>query len=125
MENYDMHMNENAFGMDAKIKWDELKLNSDGLIPVVVQEEKTGIVLMVAYMNQQAFEDTIRTGRMNYYSRSRKSQWLKGESSGHFQDVISLSADCDKDTLLAVVSQTGPACHTGSHSCFFNEIVSK
>lgn len=120
-----MHMNENAFGMDAKIKWDELKLNSDGLIPVVVQEEKTGIVLMVAYMNQQAFEDTIRTGRMNYYSRSRKSQWLKGESSGHFQDVISLSADCDKDTLLAVVSQTGPACHTGSHSCFFNEIVSK
>ena len=80
---------------------------------------------MLAYMNEQAFDTTIQTGRMTYYSRSRKSQWVKGETSGHFQYVKSLHADCDKDTLLAKVSQIGAACHTGNRSCFFNEIVKK
>ena len=112
-------------GFDAKLSFDELKLNSDGLIPVIVQDYRTKEVLMMAYMNEEAYNTTIRSGRMNYYSRSRQSQWLKGETSGHFQYVKELTADCDKDTLLAKVSQVGVACHTGSRSCFFNEIVKK
>ena len=112
-------------GFDAKLSWEELKTGVDGLVPVVVQEYRTKEVLMVAYMNQLAYETTIKTGRMHYYSRSRKSQWMKGETSGHFQYVKSLTADCDKDTILAKVSQVGPACHTGSHSCFFREIVAR
>ena len=76
-------------------------------------------------MNEEAYGQTIRTGRMTYYSRSRRQLWLKGETSGHFQYLKSLAADCDKDTLLARVSQVGAACHTGSRSCFFNEIVKK
>jgi phosphoribosyl-ATP pyrophosphohydrolase/phosphoribosyl-AMP cyclohydrolase len=80
---------------------------------------------MLAYMNKEAFEKTLVTGKMNYYSRSRKGQWEKGESSGHFQYVKALYADCDYDTILAKVSQVGVACHTGSYSCFFNEITSK
>lgn len=109
--------------MEAKISWSELKLNSDGLIPVIAQDAENGDVLMMAYMNEQAYNDTIRTGQMHYYSRSRKSQWLKGETSGHLQNVKSLTADCDKDTLLAKIEQIGVACHTGSRSCFFNEIL--
>ncbi len=112
-------------GFDAKIQFSELTLNSDGLIPVIVQEYRTNEVLMMAYMNEAAFNATIKTGRMTYYSRSRKSQWVKGETSGHFQYVKSLTADCDKDTLLAKVSQVGVACHTGSYSCFFREIIKK
>ena len=112
-------------GFDCAIPWSELTVGADGLIPVVVQEYKTKEVLMVAYMNEQAYETTIKSGRMTYYSRSRKSQWVKGETSGHFQYLKSLSTDCDKDTLLAKVSQVGPACHTGSHSCFFREIVKR
>lgn len=112
-------------GFDAKISWEELTKNSDGLVPVVVQEYRTKEVLMVAYMNQEALEATVKTGRMTYYSRSRKTQWVKGETSGHYQFVKSLTADCDKDTILAKVSQIGPACHTGSHSCFFREIIAR
>lgn len=112
-------------GFDAKISWEELTKNSDGLVPVVVQEYRTKEVLMVAYMNREAMEATIQTGRMTYYSRSRKTQWVKGETSGHYQFVKSLTADCDKDTILAKVSQVGPACHTGSHSCFFREIITR
>ncbi|MDE6714665.1 MAG: bifunctional phosphoribosyl-AMP cyclohydrolase/phosphoribosyl-ATP diphosphatase HisIE [Lachnospiraceae bacterium] len=112
-------------GFDAKISWEELAKNSDGLVPVVVQEYRTKEVLMVAYMNQEALEATVKTGRMTYYSRSRKTQWVKGETSGHYQFVKSLTADCDKDTILAKVSQIGPACHTGSHSCFFREIIAR
>ncbi len=107
------------------IKWEELKLNSDGLVPVIAQDYKTGEVLMMAYMNKEAYENTLKTGKMNYYSRSRQSQWEKGETSGHFQYVKSLYADCDNDTILAKISQIGPACHTGSQSCFFKEIASK
>lgn len=112
-------------GFDAKISWEELAKNSDGLVPVVVQEYRTKEVLMVAYMNREALEATVKTGRMTYYSRSRKTQWVKGETSGHYQFVKSLTADCDKDTILAKVSQIGPACHTGSHSCFFREIIAR
>lgn len=112
-------------GLQAAIPFSELRLNSDGLIPVIVQDYKTKEVLMMAYMNEQAYLDTLRTGKMNYYSRSRKSQWLKGETSGHYQYVKALCADCDKDTLLATVSQVGVACHTGAKSCFFNEIAKK
>lgn len=99
------------------------KLNSDGLIPVIVQDYKTNQVLMLAYMNKEAYDRTIRTGTMNYFSRSRQSLWLKGETSGHFQYVKALSYDCDNDTLLAKVEQIGAACHTGSYSCFFNDII--
>ncbi|WP_442855403.1 bifunctional phosphoribosyl-AMP cyclohydrolase/phosphoribosyl-ATP diphosphatase HisIE [Clostridium sp. Marseille-P3244] len=101
----------------------EFKLNENGLIPVIVQDYKTSEVLMMAYMNEDAFENTVKTGRMTYYSRSRKCLWVKGETSGHFQYVRSLSADCDRDTLLAKVEQVGAACHTGNRSCFYTTIV--
>ena len=108
---------------ESILDFSEFKLNSDGLIPVIVQEHKTNEVLMMAYMDEEAFDHTVKTGRMTYYSRSRKCQWVKGETSGHFQYVKSLSIDCDKDTLLAKVEQIGAACHTGSHSCFHTTIV--
>ena len=110
---------------EPKLKWSDLKLNSDGMVPVVVQDFKTNEVLMVAYMNEEAFDFTIRSGKMTYFSRSRQELWVKGLTSGHIQYVKSLTADCDFDTILAKVSQVGAACHTGSHSCFFNEIVKK
>lgn len=110
---------------EAKIPWDEFKLNADGHVTVVVQDYKTDEVLMVAYMNEEAYNMTIKTGKMTYYSRSRDELWVKGETSGHYQYVKSLIADCDKDTILAKVSQIGAACHTGAHSCFFNEIMRK
>lgn len=110
---------------EPAIKWEEFKLNSDGHVTVVVQDYKTDEVLMVAYMNEEAYNMTLKTGKMTYYSRSREELWIKGETSGHYQYVKSLTADCDKDTILAKVSQIGAACHTGSHSCFFNEIMAK
>lgn len=110
---------------EAKIAWSEFKLNSDGHVTVVVQDYKTDEVLMVAYMNEEAYNMTIKTGKMTYYSRSRDELWIKGDTSGHYQYVKSLTADCDKDTILAKVSQIGAACHTGSHSCFFQEIMAK
>lgn len=110
---------------ESRIGFDEFKLNGDGLIPVIVQHYKTDEVLMLAYMNQEAFEKTINTGRMTYYSRSRQELWTKGETSGHFQFVKSLTLDCDKDTILAKVSQVGAACHTGSPTCFFTDLVKK
>lgn len=110
---------------EARIPWKELKVNADGHVPVVVQDYRTDEVLMVAYMNEEAYRMTISTGKMTYYSRSRGDLWIKGETSGHYQYVKSLTADCDKDTILAKVSQIGAACHTGAHSCFFNEIMKK
>lgn len=110
---------------DSALSFDEFKLNSDGLIPCIVQHYKTGEVLMMAYMNRESFEKTIETGRMTYFSRSRQSLWTKGETSGHFQFLKALSLDCDKDTLLAKVSQIGAACHTGSPTCFFTDLVKK
>ena len=111
--------------LKAAYAWSDFKQNSDGMVPVVVQDYKTSEVLMVAYMNEEAYLETLRTGKMTYYSRSRQELWLKGATSGHFQYVKSLSADCDMDTILAKVSQVGAACHTGARSCFFNEITRK
>ena len=107
------------------VTWEELKKNSDGHVPVVVQDYQTLRVLMVAYMDEEAYRSTLKTGRMTYYSRSRRELWVKGATSGHYQYVMELTADCDKDTILAKVAQVGAACHTGSYSCFFNEIVKK
>ena len=111
--------------LKAAYKWSDFKVNNDGMVPVVVQDYRTLEVLMVAYMNEEAYENTLKTGKMTYYSRSRNELWLKGDTSGHFQYVKSLSADCDMDTILAKVSQVGAACHTGKKSCFFNEITKK
>lgn len=110
---------------EAAFKWSDFKLNNDGMVPVVVQDYRTLEVLMVAYMNEEAYNQTISTGKMTYFSRSRNELWLKGATSGHFQYVKSLTADCDMDTILAKVSQVGAACHTGAKSCFFNEITKK
>lgn len=111
--------------LEPAFSWEDFKLNSEGMLPVVVQDYKTLEVLMVAYMNEEAYINTLRTGKMTYYSRSRKELWLKGATSGHYQYVKALSADCDMDTLLARVSQVGAACHTGAHSCFFNKVLQK
>ena len=110
---------------ESSMPFEAFKLNSDGLIPCVTQHYKTGEVLMVAYMNKESYEKTIRTGRMTYWSRSRNELWTKGDTSGHYQFVKSLTIDCDKDTILAKVSQIGAACHTGSRSCFFTDLVRK
>ena len=110
--------------VQAAFTWQELKKNSDGMVPVIVQDCRTDAVLMQAYMDEEAYEATIHTGKMTYFSRSRGQLWVKGETSGHFQYVKSLYTDCDYDTILAKVVQIGPACHTGSYSCFFNEILS-
>ena len=108
---------------ESILEFSELKLNPSGLIPVIVQDYKTNEVLMLAYMNKEAFNHTVKSGRMTYYSRSRKELWIKGETSGHYQYLKSLTVDWDKDTLLAKVEQIGAACHTGSRSCFFQQIV--
>ena len=108
---------------ESMMDFSEFKLNSDGLLPVIVQDYKTNEVLMMAYMNEEAFEHTVKSGRMTYYSRSRKEQWVKGETSGHYQYVKTLTIDCDKDTLLAKVEQVGAACHTGNRTCFFQPVV--
>lgn len=108
---------------ESILDFSEFKLNSDGLIPVIAQNYKTGEVLMLAYMNEEAFERTVKTGKMTYFSRSRQCLWTKGETSGHFQYVKSLTIDCDKDTLLAKVEQIGAACHTGNPTCFFETIA--
>lgn len=110
---------------EPALKWADFKKNSDGMVPVIVQDYRTDEVLMLAYMNEEAFDHTIHSGRMTYYSRSRQELWVKGLTSGHIQYVKSLTADCDYDTILAKVSQVGAACHTGNRSCFFNDIVKK
>lgn len=110
---------------ESAIRWEDFIENGDGLVPVVVQDYKTQEVLMVAYMNKEAFELTMKTGRMTYWSRSRRELWVKGLTSGHFQYVKELRIDCDNDTLLAKVHQVGAACHTGSRSCFYRTLMKK
>lgn len=105
--------------------FEDFKLNSDGHIPVVVQDYKTQEVLMVAYMNKEAYETTLKTGKMTYFSRSRNELWIKGATSGHYQYVQSLTIDCDYDTILAKVIQIDAACHTGNKTCFFQPILEK
>lgn len=109
----------------ATAKFEDFKLNNDGMIPVIVQDYQTNEVLMMAYMNREAYEHTVATGRMTYYSRSRNELWEKGLTSGHFQYLKSLELDCDSDTFLAKVYQVGAACHTGSRSCFYTNIYKK
>nr|WP_020146276.1 phosphoribosyl-AMP cyclohydrolase [Thioalkalivibrio sp. ALJ15] len=101
---------------------EKLKLNSDGLIPAIAQQFDSGEVLMMAWMNREALDETLRTGRVCYYSRSRQALWRKGEQSGQVQQLQSLHLDCDGDTILLKVDQTGPACHTGRRSCFYVQI---
>lgn len=111
--------------LESSFAWEDLSPGKDGLIPVVVQDYKTFEVLMLAYMNEEAFYTTLETGRMTYWSRSRGELWTKGMTSGHFQYVKSLSIDCDNDTILAKVSQVGAACHTGNRTCFYRDMVKK
>ena len=95
-----------------------LRPNAEGLVPVVVQQDGTGEVLMLAWMDEEAVRRTLESGRATYWSRSRQEYWVKGETSGHAQHVRELRVDCDGDTLLLTVDQTGPACHTGTRTCF-------
>ena len=96
--------------------------NEEGLIPAIAQQHDTGEVLMLAWMNQEAIDETLRTGRVCYYSRSRKKLWRKGESSGQAQNLVALRLDCDGDTILLLVDQQGVACHTGRRNCFFHAL---
>jgi phosphoribosyl-AMP cyclohydrolase len=110
-------MNEHASSVAARLKRD-----AAGLVPAIVQEDDTGEVLMLAWMNDEALHRTLTTGRATYYSRSRGTIWVKGETSGHHQHVRSVALDCDGDTLLVRVQQVGAACHTGERTCFFTEL---
>ena len=121
-------LDQKGFDMAAcrsSLSWEDFKKGPDGLVPVIVQDYRTDEVLMLAYMDEDAFDATLRSGRMTYYSRSRREQWVKGLTSGHFQYVRSLDIDCDRDTILAKVKQIGAACHTGSRSCFFTSLTRK
>ena len=100
----------------------KIKFDDKGLVPAIAQDASTGRVLMLAYMNRESLQRTLDTGYTWFWSRSRKELWNKGATSGHLQKVVSITADCDDDTLLVRVHQTGNACHTGSYSCFFKEI---
>ena len=110
----------------ASLPWsevlDSLPFNADGLLPAIAQQYDSGEVLMLAWMNREAIEETLRTGRVCYWSRSRRQLWRKGETSGQLQALLEMRLDCDGDTLLLQVDQTGPACHTGRRSCFYNAV---
>ncbi|WP_426506442.1 phosphoribosyl-AMP cyclohydrolase [Dactylosporangium sp. McL0621] len=101
---------------------DRLLRNEAGLVPAIVQEYGSGKVLMLAWMDDEALHRTLTTGRATYWSRSRNEYWVKGETSGHHQHVKAVAIDCDGDTLLVTVEQTGAACHTGNHTCFYTEL---
>lgn len=101
---------------------EKVRFNDQGLVPVIVQDAHNGLVLMHAWMNQASLEETLSTKRMCYWSRSRQEFWRKGDTSGHIQTLHRLYIDCDDDTLLAQITQSGAACHTGTRSCFFSEI---
>ncbi len=99
-----------------------IRYTADGLVPVIAQEAETGEVLMMAWMTAEAVERTLATGRVTYWSRSRQTFWVKGETSGHLQHLVELRVDCDRDCLLALVRQEGPACHTNRRVCFYTAI---
>ena len=100
----------------------KLKFDQNGLIPAIAQDENSGEVLMIAWMNEESLNLTLASGYATYFSRSRNSLWKKGDTSGHVQEVVSIAADCDFDCILLKVKQAGAACHTGQRSCFFNKI---
>lgn len=100
-----------------------LTFDARGLIPAIAQDAASGEVLMMAWMNAEAVARTLATGRVTYWSRSRAAFWVKGETSGHVQELVSMAVDCDRDCLLVQVKQTGPACHTGRRSCFYNDVT--
>ncbi len=108
--------------VDATFDPSTLQFNDAGLIPAIAQDATSGEVLMMAWMNVEAVERTLETGRVTYWSRSRQSFWVKGESSGHIQELVDLRVDCDRDCLLVLVRQTGPACHTNRRSCFYTAV---
>lgn len=110
-------------GFEPKFTWEDMKVNGDGMVPVIVQDYETGAVLMLAYMNEESYNKTMELGMMTYWSRSRNELWTKGLTSGHVQHVKEMYLDCDNDTILAKVEQTGAACHTGNYSCFYREII--
>nr|WP_321509165.1 phosphoribosyl-AMP cyclohydrolase [uncultured Celeribacter sp.] len=99
-----------------------LKYDDKGLIPAIAQDAETGDVLMMAWMNEEAVRKTLDSGRVTYWSRSRQSFWIKGETSGHVQELVEFRYDCDSDCILARVNQTGPACHTNRRSCFYRAV---
>ncbi|WP_282064819.1 phosphoribosyl-AMP cyclohydrolase [Aliiroseovarius marinus] len=100
----------------------QLKFDDKGLIPAIAQDEETGEVLMMAWMNREAVEKTLETRRVTYWSRSRQSFWIKGETSGHVQELVDFRFDCDKDCLLVLIRQTGAACHTNRRTCFYTAV---
>jgi len=108
--------------MDKSEILGQIKFNKEGLVPVIIQDEITKQVLMLAYMNRESLEKTLEEGRTCFYSRSRRELWVKGDTSGNIQVVKKIVLDCDNDTLLVLVEQEGVACHTGNYSCFFREI---
>ena len=108
-----------------KFNVSDIQFNKDGLVPVIAQCVNSGTILMMAWMNNQSVKKTIDTNDMYYFSRSRNKLWKKGETSGHFQKLHELRLDCDGDTLLALIEQTGMACHTGVKSCFFKSLNDK
>ncbi len=115
-----------AFSSGQSLPWvdviESLPYNSDGLIPAIAQQHDSGEVLMMAWMNRESLEETLSTGRVCYWSRSRQKLWRKGESSGQTQQLKDMRFDCDGDTILLLVDQIGPACHTGRRSCFYNAV---
>ncbi len=104
---------------------ENLSFNEDGLIPVVTQDAESKTVLMMAWMNRKSVEKTLATGRVTYWSRSRQALWVKGETSGHIQELVSMSFDCDGDSVLCLVNQTGAACHTHRPDCFYLKVDNK
>ncbi|PRZ47259.1 phosphoribosyl-AMP cyclohydrolase [Tritonibacter scottomollicae] len=113
-----------VFDMQDPVKFspETLTFNEAGLLPCIAQDVESGEILMMAWMNAESVEKTLETGRVTYWSRSRQSFWIKGESSGHVQELVELRVDCDRDALLALVRQTGPACHTNRRSCFYTAV---
>lgn len=99
-----------------------LKFTVDGLLPAIAQDAQTNEVLMLAWMNAESIEKTLDTGRVTYWSRSRQAFWVKGDTSGHVQTLVDIRVDCDRDCLLLIVNQEGPACHTNRRSCFYTSV---
>ena len=114
---------ENTANLKSSIAWSDFKLNSDGMVPVIAQDQQANGGLVLAYGSEGAFNTTLQTGKMAYWSRSRNELWTKGLTSGHLQFVKSLTLDCDNDTILAKVEQIGAACHTGNRTCFFKTLT--